>query len=161
AAGIRNFVALHHATFERKDLYAKNMAYFNRLISTLVALNHGAIFFAEYQGIRLATILLIYFGKRATYFFGGSPSAHRNTMAPYVLHFEAMRKAKRLGCEEYDFYGVAPADQADHPWAKVSTFKRKFGGYEQHFIRPADTIFDAEGYSEYLRERKARREKKQ
>ena len=63
---------------------------------------HGVGESAEYEGKRIATALVVYFGRRATYSFGGSLAAHRRVMAAHLLHFEIMRRAKALGHEWYD-----------------------------------------------------------
>ena len=107
--------------------------------------------FAEHEGERLATALVVYFGDRATYLFGGSLPRRREVMAPYLLHFEAMRAARERGHRWYDLYGVSPADQPGHPWAGISAFKRKFGGLELCFVPALDLVYDDAGYGAYLR----------
>jgi lipid II:glycine glycyltransferase (peptidoglycan interpeptide bridge formation enzyme) len=80
----------------------------------LSSLHQESVFFAEYQGLRLAAAVVEYFGRRATYFFGGSLDSHRHVMAPYLLHFEIMRRAKAMGREWYDLWGVAPENEPAH-----------------------------------------------
>jgi len=124
--GIADFLNIYEETFARKKLTAKNY----KLISIILASGRGSVFFAEYQGTRLATALVVYFADTATYFYGGSRAIHRNVMAPYLLHFEIMRKAKALGCRYYDLFGVAPSGALDDGWKDISVFKRKLGGRE-------------------------------
>jgi len=64
----------------------------------LIALDCGSLLFAEYHGQRLATALIIDHGEMASYKYGGSTQEHRSVMAPYLLHFEAMRAAKSRSC---------------------------------------------------------------
>jgi len=149
--GIADFLDLHDETVARQGLRGASASYFQALIPRLAAGRHGSLFFAEYQGTRLAMALVIYFGDRATYFFGGSRTTHRRVMAPYLLHFEAMLRAKALGHRWYDFYGVAPPDKPNHRWANISTFKRKFGGVELSFVPALDFIYDAPSYEDYRR----------
>jgi lipid II:glycine glycyltransferase (peptidoglycan interpeptide bridge formation enzyme) len=153
--GIGDFLELYDETFSRHSLHGKRTEYFQTLMAALAA-DHGSLFFAEYQGIRLATALVVYFGDRATYFYGGSRAAHRHVMAPYLLHCEVILKAKALGYRWYDFYGIAPQNQPDHRWANFSAFKRKFGGVELSFVPALDSIYDPSSYQEY-RQRKSRR----
>ena len=79
---------------------------------------------------------------------GGRP-AHRNVMAPYLLHFEIMRKAKILGHQWYDLYGVAPPGQIGGAWANISAFKRKFGGCEQEYVPSLDLVYDPDAYAQF------------
>jgi lipid II:glycine glycyltransferase (peptidoglycan interpeptide bridge formation enzyme) len=94
--------------------------------------------------------LVIYFGRRATYFYGGSLVLHRRVMAPYLLHYEIMRSAKARGCDYYDLWGIEPANEPDHPWHDISVFKRKFGGVEIHLTPTLDYVYDPAAYSHYV-----------
>ena len=94
--------------------------------------------------------MVVYFGPRATYFFGGSLDSRREIMAPYLLHFEIMRAAKALGHDWYDLWGTAPEDEPDHPWHNITVFKRKFGGVALDLVPTLDYVYDAAAYDAYL-----------
>ena len=49
-------------------------------------------------------------------------------MAPYVLQWFEITRAKNDGFKYYDFWGIAPNDDPKHPWAGVTRFKKGFGG---------------------------------
>ncbi len=149
AQGLADFQNIYEETATRQGVEAKPPDYFETLVSLFSPLRRGSFFFAEYEGVRLATALVIYFGPRATYFFGGSREIHRHVMAPYLLHFEIMRKAKALGHEWYDLWGIAPANEPDHPWKNFSIFKAKFGGEEVHLVPTLDYIYDPAAYAHY------------
>jgi peptidoglycan pentaglycine glycine transferase (the first glycine) len=149
AQGLADFQNIYEETTTRQGVEAKPPDYFETLVSLFSPLRRGSLFFAEYEGARLATALVIYFGPRATYFFGGSRELHRHVMAPYLLHFEIMRKAKALGHEWYDLWGIAPANEPDHPWMNFSVFKAKFGGEEVHLVPTLDYIYDPVAYAHY------------
>jgi lipid II:glycine glycyltransferase (peptidoglycan interpeptide bridge formation enzyme) len=145
--GLADWLRLYQATVDRHDLKPKPTEYFDALVAKFNANECGSIHFAEYRGERIAAAMVVYFGKRATYFFGGSLDAHRNVMAPYLLHFEVMRQAKARGCDWYDLYAVAPADAgADHKWAGFSELKRKLGGVEVRFVPSLNFIYDQSAY---------------
>ncbi len=89
------------------------------------------VFFAEYQGKILACALVGFWGKKATYLHGASSSELRNVMAPYLLHWEIIKKAKELGFSEYDFWGIATKNidlKKKKQWSGFSRFKEGFGG---------------------------------
>ena len=108
-----------------------------------------SLHFAEYRGRRLATALVVTCGRRATYFYGGSLVLQRHVMAPYLLHFEIMRKAKAAGCDWYDLWGLAPPEQPDHSWQQISVFKRKFGGVEIRLVPTLDHVLNAAAYDHF------------
>jgi lipid II:glycine glycyltransferase (peptidoglycan interpeptide bridge formation enzyme) len=148
--GITDFIRIQRRTAERQDMSIRPPTYFRDLIAAMLPDRKLSLFFAEYRGRRIAAALVVYFGKRATYFFGGSLVLYRSTMAPYLLHFEIMRSARAAGYECYDFWGIGPADQPDHPWAGFSEFKRKFGGYEERLVPTLDLVYDQATYDQYV-----------
>lgn len=99
---------------------------------------------ASYEGQPIASLLLIFFGKRCVYLHGASGDEHRNLMAPYLLQWCAIRLAQEMKCTEYDFWGIAPVIhtevdanslafhgykwQGNHRFAGVTRFKVGFGG---------------------------------
>ena len=150
AQGIADFVEIYGETAARQHLRAKPASYFRTLIPVLSSLGRGSVFFAEWQGRRLAAAVVVYFGGRATYFFGGSLASDRNVHAPTLLHFEIMRRAKAMGHEWYDLWGVAPAGRPDHPWAGISVFKSGFGGVPLDFVPTLDCVYDLPAYDDYV-----------
>jgi lipid II:glycine glycyltransferase (peptidoglycan interpeptide bridge formation enzyme) len=153
--GLRDFLSIYEATTDRHSLDAKPESYFHDLLNAVRDRGYGSLFFAEHQGTRLATALVIFWGDRATYFYGGSLGERRQVMAPYLLHFEIMRLAKARGCAWYDLWGVAPEDEPHHPWQQISVFKRKFGGREVRLVPTLDYVFDEAAYVRYLESRDA------
>jgi lipid II:glycine glycyltransferase (peptidoglycan interpeptide bridge formation enzyme) len=148
--GLDAFLQIYHDTAERKHLISKPDDYFRELLGALRQHNTGTLYFAEHEGVRLATALVIRFGSRATYFFGGSLTEGRSLMAPYLLHFGVMRREKARGCDCYDLWGVAPEGATDHPWQAITEFKLKFGGERITLVPTLDIILDQAGYAAYL-----------
>jgi lipid II:glycine glycyltransferase (peptidoglycan interpeptide bridge formation enzyme) len=151
ARGIEDFLSIYGETFTRKGKSQRSSDYFRTLVPALSASERGSVFFAEYQGTRLATAIVVYHGRTATYYYGGSRAIHRNVMAPYLLHFEIMRKAKELGYDAYDLFGVTPEGAPNDGWTDISVFKRKFGGRELRFVPTLEYIYDPAAYREWER----------
>ena len=105
----------------------------------------------------LASAVVVFYEERAIYLYGGSSEIQRNVMAPYKLHFEIIREAKKRGCKEYDFFGIAPSDDPNHPWAGVTRFKKQFGGYEVTILGSWDLIFSPTKYRIFKFAEKIRR----
>jgi peptidoglycan pentaglycine glycine transferase (the first glycine) len=112
---------------------------------------------AEYQGKPLAVMFLTLFGTTAIYLHGGSSQAMKEAMAPYILHWEAIKLAKSLGYKYYDFGGIAPMGAGDnHSWSGISRFKRSFGGFEVAYPGSFEIIFSPLWYNVYKQGRKLR-----
>lgn len=76
----------------------------------------------------LAAAIIGYFGDTATYLHGASSQEYRNLMAPYFLHWEIIKEAKKLG---YKFYDLGGIDEIK--WPGVTRFKKGFGGFEINY----------------------------
>ena len=148
--GLADFLRLYKRMADRQVIASKPPSYFRDLVSMLISLQRGSLFFATYQGRRIAAAIVVFFGSRASYFYGGSLVTDRNVMAPYLLHFEIMRRARALGCEWYDFWGIEPKDDPNHPWHDFSVFKRKFGGVEVNLVPTLDYVYDEAAYDQFI-----------
>lgn len=148
--GLADFLGIYEETAARQGMEAKPADYFETLLALTSPGNYSSLFFAEYEGMRLATALVIHFEPRATYFYGGSRTLYRQVMAPYLMHFEIMRNAKARGHQWYDLWGIAPPGQPDHPWQNFTAFKAKFGGEEVHWVPTLDLVFNAAAYDRFM-----------
>jgi peptidoglycan pentaglycine glycine transferase (the first glycine) len=83
---------------------------------------------AEVAGKPVAAVSMFYFAGQAIYLFGMSRDDHRDKMPNYLLQWEAMRRAKALGCKSYNLWG-APNNfnESDELWG-VFRFKEGLGG---------------------------------
>ena len=124
----------------------------------LEAFPFAKLMFAEHDGRVLAANLMVHFGDTATYLHGASSNARREVMAPHLLHWECIRRAKAAGIARYDFWGVAPADAGpDHSWAGITRFKRGFGGTYVEYPGTFDIPLDGFWYGVYRALRRLRR----
>ena len=83
---------------------------------------------AEVDGQPVAAISLFYFAGQAIYLFGMSRETHREKMPNYLLQWEAMRRAKALGCRVYNLWGAPDEfNEQDGLWG-VFRFKEGLGG---------------------------------
>jgi len=110
------------------------------------------LYFAEYDGKIITANIISFFGDMVTYVHGASSSEYRNVMAPYLLQWYVIRKAKGLGFKFYDFFGV---DEAR--WPGVTRFKRGFEGEEVEYPGTFDFVFNSYFYLAYKLFRKIRR----
>jgi len=82
---------------------------------------------AEAEGTPLAALILFHFGGRAWYMYGASRTQSRELMPNYLLQWEAIRRARELGCVTYDLWGAPERlDESDPLWG-VYRFKSGLG----------------------------------
>ncbi len=83
---------------------------------------------AEADNEPVAAIFVFYFAGRAYYVYGMSRNAHREKMPTYLLQWEAMKRAKAIGCTVYDLWGAPDVfEESDSMWG-VYRFKEGLGG---------------------------------
>jgi peptidoglycan pentaglycine glycine transferase (the first glycine) len=124
--GADPFYDLLVKTTGRDGFSANPKAYYEKMLQALQP--HAQLLMAGQGGKAIAGGVFVYLDHVGTYYYGASDHEYRNLMAPYFLQWEAIREAKRRGCKTYDFLGIAPEGAANHPWAGVTEFKKKFGG---------------------------------
>ena len=104
---------------------------------------------AEVDGQPVAAISLFYFAGQAIYLFGMSRDAHREKMPTYLLQWEAMRRAKTLGCKIYNLWGAPDEfNESDGLWG-VFRFKEGLGGYVSRTIGAWDFVANSLMYKLY------------
>jgi len=83
---------------------------------------------AEVEGQPVAAVSVFYFAAQAVYLFGMSSTRHREKMPNSLLQWEAIRRAKELGCETYNLWGAPDAFTDSDPLWGVFRFKEGLGG---------------------------------
>jgi len=83
---------------------------------------------AEVDGEPVGAVSMFYFVGQAIYLFGMSRETAREKMPNYLLQWEAMRRAKALGCKIYNLWGAPDEfNESDGLWG-VFRFKEGLGG---------------------------------
>ena len=158
---IDNFYDLYGRTGKRHKITFRNKNYFQALLDNLEPKGYGELFeaYGQVEGKEtvLASAICTFYKGKAIYLFGASSDEHKNLMAPYKLQWEMIREAMRRQCTTYDFFGIAPEDKPNHPWAGVTRFKKQFGGEEIEIHGSYDKVFKPLGYKLFKIAEKLRR----
>lgn len=122
-----NFYQLLKTTSSRDDFHIHDQNYYQQLLDKLG--NRAILLTAFYQNSPIASLILTRSENTMTYYYGASDNQFRELMAPYLLQWEGIKLASKLGLHYYDFLGIKnPHDQKPHPLTGVSQFKSMFGG---------------------------------
>jgi len=90
----------------------------------------------------LAYALVITSGDEADYFEAASSEAARDLPVAYALQWQIIRDIKSQGFKYYNLFGIAPAGESKHRYAKLTTFKRGFGGQVVNYLPAHDLPID-------------------
>ena len=171
---INSFFSLYSAMAKRHNITYRGREYFQKLFDITHKKDYSKVFTAYIANpkiqetnpkqnsnfnnqIPIASVIISFYGNRATYLFGGSSDEYRNIMAPYLLQWTAILEAKKRDCTEYDFFGIAPQNMPNHPWRGVTDFKKKFGGEEVELLGSWDLVLKLAEYGIFRMAEKIRR----
>lgn len=98
------------------------------------------------EGEKIAYGLIVKEGKEGDYYEAASTDLNRKLPGAYALLWQAMRDLKKEGYERLNLWGIAPANQPNHRYAGVTTFKTGFGGEVVEFVPAHDLIISKVKY---------------
>ncbi len=135
------FYNLMFNTFERKGKKLFNKNYYQKMFENVP---YAKFYLAEFENKVLCANMVFFYGDTVTYLHGGSSEENKNLMAPHLLQWETIKKAKELGYRYYDFWGI---DEAK--WPGVTRFKKGFGGFEIDYGGTYDLSLNKFWYAAY------------
>lgn len=101
--------------------------------------NQISIFLGKYKKEIVSGAIFIFWQNIGFYHHGASSSKYSKTPVSYLLLWEAIKEAKKRGCQKFNFWGIAPTiSNLRHPWAGLTFFKMGFGGYKKEYVRTQD-----------------------
>jgi len=139
AYDLGKFYHILQQTTKRDRFHSHGQGFYKAMIETLYP--NAALYLAKYEGEIIAAAIVTYYKDTATYYYGASSDTHRNAMAPYLLHWEAIKDAKKEGYKYYDLFGISPPNSKNHHWKGVTEFKKKFGGNHVSYQRAQEYPF--------------------
>ncbi len=150
-------IKLLSETSERQGYKSYSDSYYKELLSFFK--NHTGdttsyLYEAMYHGRVIASAIMIDHGQTRTYLFGGSSHENKNVMAPYALHWQAMRDAKAAGIKNYDWWGIETSTGKS---AGFVQFKLRWGGIQKSYADTVDAVLSKAWYFVYTILRKINR----
>ncbi|HLD03369.1 MAG TPA: peptidoglycan bridge formation glycyltransferase FemA/FemB family protein [Candidatus Dojkabacteria bacterium] len=135
---IDEFWRIFKETIERQKWHAYTREYLAKEFAIFASHNSANLFLAQYQGKNIAGSIFIYYNGVVYYHHSGSLTEYRNIPGAYLIQWESIKEAKRMGMKKYNFFGIARTDDPKHPWHGLSFFKKGFGGREERFMHAKD-----------------------
>ncbi len=153
------FDQLYADTATRHHFVPYSLDYLRREFEAFHEQGRARLFFAYYQGQPISGAMILYYGRTAFYHHGASSSAFRKVPGNHALQWASILAAKRRGCTTYNFWGIAPEDNPDHPWKGLTFFKKGFGGYRIDYLHAHDRILSPLYWITYAFETARRRKR--
>lgn len=158
---IEEFLRLSKDVKERGSFHFHPHDYYRAMLEALAPAGMLELAVAELDGVVLAVYLLVTFGDMVTYAHGATSSAKRDVMAPHLLMWESIRRAKSGGAKHFDFFGVAPpfaqaTGGKPHAWSGITRFKEGFGGRREDYAGAYDYVLQPGMYALFNLARRVR-----
>lgn len=147
------FLSLYEETAKRNGIRNHSEESFEALFESKEDDATIRLLIAEKEGEALSAMFLSVSDNMASYLYGASSSFGRENMSTYILQKEAMLKAKALGANTYDMFGIAPSKEDNHPLSGLSQFKLGFGRYRVERMGCWDYPLSEKAERFYLEER--------
>ncbi len=124
--------AMYAKTARRNQFIIRHRDYYLDAWKTFTRAGLATPFIAEVEGNPAAMLILFHFGPGAWYMYGASlDNEYRKHMPNHLLQWEAIQRAKALGCTRYDMWGAPDVLEEDDPMWGVYYFK---AGFDATFV---------------------------
>ncbi len=128
-AMMSEFLAMQRHTAARHTFTTQPDAYYERLAQTLLPTGAAHLYVAVHDRTPVASAIGMDFGGTRYYLYAATyPDLNRRHKAAVALLWWMMMDAKARGLPSFDYGGIAPDDQPDHPAAGPTRFKQSLGG---------------------------------
>jgi len=156
---LEKFNKVYLETAKRHNFVVFPMRYLKNEFSSFINDDQILILFGKYKNEIVSVALFVFWQNMTFYHHSGSLSKYAKMPVSYLLQWEAIKEAKKRGCEFYNFWGINENEWrlkigkwkfGKHPWTGLSLFKMGFGGYRKEFIKTQDFVLKSGYWFNYL-----------
>ncbi len=135
------YLRLTGETTSRQGFYAHNTTYHSMMWDTMHEAGIARMYKATLDKVTLAAWIVFGHKDMLYYPYGASSRTHREVMAPTLLLWEIMRRAKQKGYKSFDLWGaIGPNPDTKDPWYGFHRFKEGFHPRLAEYIGSYDLI---------------------
>ena len=135
---LSEFEKVYRETVDRNHFVPFSENYLKNEFNTFNQDDEVMIFLGRYKEETISAAMIIFWSNMAFYHHGASSFKYSKIPASYLLQWEAIKEAKKRGCNIYNFWGIAPDENPNHPWRGLTLFKMGFGGYKKEYVKTQD-----------------------
>jgi len=154
---LKYFDYVYKETGKRQKFVVYKEEYIRNEFLAFIKDKEICLFLGKYKGEVAVGALFVFWQNACYYHHSGSLPEFNKFPVSYLLQWEAIKEAKKRGCNIYNFWGIAPdiiqdidAKKSKHPWAGLSLFKMGFGGYRKDYVATQDYVISAKYWLNYL-----------
>jgi peptidoglycan pentaglycine glycine transferase (the first glycine) len=134
SAAMDAFYELLEETSVRERFTIRSRNYYQDLLSLFRERGQVAVYLARHQERVVAGAVMLFYGPKLIYLYGGTRSESKVLKPGYLLHWRAIEDAQRRGCTTYDMWGVPLDPQPGQRGYGYYVFKSRFNGRMVRFI---------------------------
>lgn len=150
---INEFNELNQKTVDRHHFAPFSLNFIKNEFSAFASDSQISIFLGKYKEELVSSGIFVFWQEIAFYHHGASSLKYPKIPVSYLLLWEAIREAKRRDCRKFNFWGIVPESERNHPWAGLSLFKMGFGGYKKEYVKTQDFPLSKKYWLTYLFEK--------
>lgn len=152
---LRKFNEIYYTTAKRHHFTPFSLRYLENEFSSFKDDSQISIFLGKYKDKIVSSAVIIYWENIGFYHQGASLSEYNKIPVSYLLQWEAIKEAKKIGCKLYNFWGIVDQNSKlrKHPWTGLTLFKMGFGGCRKEYVRTQDLPLSKKYYLTYLFEK--------
>lgn len=150
---ISKFCDIYTQTVVNQGFFGQSTTFITQEFDTFSSSGCVALYFAYHNNKPLAAAFVIEQNNTGYYHYGASIRTQNNLPAPHLLQWYIINDLKARNFTRYNFWGVAPENKPNHPWAGLSLFKKGFGGEVHQYTKTKDYIVSQRYWANWLIEK--------
>jgi lipid II:glycine glycyltransferase (peptidoglycan interpeptide bridge formation enzyme) len=137
-AALNRFWPLYVSTRQRHGFVPFSQKFLRAQWDAFSQTNRVFAVIASHQNHDVAAGIFIHYANTVFYHHGASIKLPSNLPAAQMLQWCAINEAKKRNATRYNFWGIAPDNQPNHPFAGITIFKKGFGGQAINYLHAQD-----------------------
>lgn len=136
---LKSFYNLYRLTGKRFSFPLRPFKQFSFLLKEMAGLEAIRFYTAKIKGLVLAYGIVLVLGDKSFYIWGGT-GRHESysKFFNYGYIWGILKDLKKAGVKTFDFWGLGPEDDKNHPWRGFTLFKRAFDGERFDYLGAFD-----------------------
>jgi lipid II:glycine glycyltransferase (peptidoglycan interpeptide bridge formation enzyme) len=159
---VKIFNKIYQEVVSRQHFVPFSLDYLKNEFLSFISDDQISLFFGKYKNEIVSSAIFVFWQKIGFYHHGANSLKYPKIPVSYLLLWEAIKEAKKRGCQTFNFWGIAPLRTTNfkseilnprHPWAGLTLFKMGFGGYKKEYLKTQDFPLSKKYWLVYLFEK--------